>query len=49
MICIFLTVCIGKYSVRFQDIPEVPGAEVGFCRGTVEEKDNPAVDEASKL
>lgn len=49
VICIFLTVCIGKQSVCFQDLPEVPGAEVVFCRETVDEKDCLVVDEASKL
>jgi len=33
----------------FQDLPEVPGAEVVFHREIVEEKDHPLVDEASKL
>ena len=49
IICIFLTVCIEKQSVYFQDVPEVPGAEVVFCREIVEEKDHPLVDEASRL
>lgn len=44
-----LTAYIEKESVCFQDLPEVPEAEVFLSGETVEEKDRPIVDEATKL
>lgn len=49
IICILLTACIEKESVCFQDLPEVPEAEVFLSGETVEEKDDPVADAASKL
>lgn len=49
IICIFSTACTEKESACFQDLPEVPEEEVFLLGETVEVKDCPVVDEATKL